>query len=102
MREDTNVVLIFTGDSMIHRMMRTSGMGRVKFVVTNRNCDTTRNIKEKALYLQEIYRYYQYKTPMEGKLCNKIIYLQNNVLMLKRDGIFETYTKLKAIPPPRK
>jgi hypothetical protein len=101
MNADTNVVLIFVGDSMIQRMMRTSGTGRVKFKVTNKNCDTTKFVKENAVYLEETYRYYQYKTAYDGKICNKIVYLQGKLLVLKRDGIMETYTKLKYVPPIR-
>ena len=101
MNADTNVVLVFAGDSMFHRMMRTSGLGRVRFAITNKNCDTTRFEREKAIYLEETYRYYQYKTAYDGKLCNKIVYLKGNTLILKRDGILESYTKLKFVPPKR-
>lgn len=100
MNADTNMVLVFYADSMVHRMIRTSGVGRARYTITDKNCDTARFIKENALYLLETYRYYRQKIPLIGELCSKIVHLENGVLILKRDKIYETYTKLRAIPPP--
>jgi hypothetical protein len=95
MNADSNMVLVFTGDSMTHRMMRSWGMGKARFTLSNRNCDTTRFIKKDALYLLETYRYYHAKQAMNGEMCNKIVYFKSGVMILKRDGLFETYTKIK-------
>jgi hypothetical protein len=102
MTADTNVVLIFTGDSMVYHMVRSWGKGKVRFRITDKNCDTTRHVKENALYLVETYRYYQHKTPADGKVCNKIVYLKSGTLILKREGLFETYTKLHSVPVLKK
>ncbi|HWY97883.1 MAG TPA: hypothetical protein VNY36_02250 [Bacteroidia bacterium] len=96
MNADTNVMLMFHGDTMTHKMIRSSNYGKAFYRVTDKNCDTTRFVKEKALYLQEVYRYYHYKTPLNGKICNKIVFLKNGTLILKRDGLFESYTKVKS------
>jgi hypothetical protein len=98
MTADTNVVLIFSGDSMVYHMVRSWGKGKVRFKITDKNCDTTRHVKENALYLEETYRYYQHKAPADGKVCNKIVYLKSGTLILKREGLFETYTKLHSVP----
>ncbi|HXP49803.1 MAG TPA: hypothetical protein VN922_07615 [Bacteroidia bacterium] len=95
MNADSNMVLVFTGDSMTHHMMRSWGMGKARFTLSNRNCDTTRFIKKDALYLLETYRYYHAKQAMNGEMCNKIVYFKSGVMILKRDGLFETYTKIK-------
>jgi hypothetical protein len=95
MNADTNVVLVFTGDSMTHRMVRSWGHGKSHFAVTNHNCDTTRFVKKDALYIVETYRYYHGTQPMDGELCNKIIFFKNNSLILKRDGLFESYTRVQ-------
>jgi hypothetical protein len=102
MDDDTNVVLVFYGDSMMHRMVRTSGSGRVRFRVTDKSCDSTRYKKKNSWYLEETFRYYKNKMPLEDKLCNKIIYLKNDMLILKRNDIFEDYTRLRNIPPMKK
>lgn len=101
MDDDTNVVLIFYGDSMIHRMMRTSGSGRVRFKVSDKSCDTTRYNKKNGWYLEETFRYYRNNIPLEDKLCNKIAYLKNGILILKRNDIYEDYTKMRSIPPKK-
>jgi len=95
MNADTNVVLVFTGDSMTHRMVRSWGHGKSHFAVTDRNCDTTRFVKKDALYIVETYRYFHGTQPMDGELCNKIIFFKNNSLILKRDGLFESYTRVQ-------
>jgi hypothetical protein len=95
MNADSNMVLVFTGDSMTHHMMRTWGMGKARFTLSNRNCDTTRFIKKDALYLVETYRYYHAKKAVDGEMCNKIVYFKSGVMILKRDGLFETYTKIQ-------
>ncbi|MGP8216743.1 MAG: hypothetical protein ACLQQ4_14355 [Bacteroidia bacterium] len=95
MNADTNVVLVFRDDSMTHKMMRTSGMGRSRYRVTDKSCDTTRAVKGNILYLEETYRYYRNTRALEGKMCSKIISIDDGVLILERDGILETYTKLK-------
>lgn len=95
MNEDTNVILTFYGDSLTHHMVRSWGHGRSHFLVTDRNCDTTRFIKRDALYIVETYRYYRGDQPLIGEICNKIIHFKNNVLILKRDGIFESYSRVQ-------
>jgi hypothetical protein len=102
MDDDTNVVLVFYGDSMMHRMVRTSGSGRVRFRVTDKSCDSTRYKKKNSWYLEETFRYYKNKMPLEDKLCNKIIYLKNDMLILKRNDIFEDYTRVRNIPYQKK
>ena len=97
MNEDTNVVLVFSGDSMTHRMMHSWGHGRSHFLVTDHNCDTTRFIRKDALYIVETYQYFHGTQPMIGEICNKIIHLKDNVLILKRDGVFESYTKIQSV-----
>jgi len=102
MDDDTNVVLVFYGDSMMHRMVRTSGSGRVRFRVTDKSCDSTRYKKKNSWYLEETFRYYKNKMPLEDRLCNKIIYLKNDMLILKRNDLFEDYTRLRNIPAQKK
>ncbi len=94
MTADTNVVLVFKGDTMTHKMMRSWGSGKAHFMVTDQNCDTARFIRKDALYLIETYRYYHGKQALDGELCNKIIYFKNGTLILKRNGVFESYTRV--------
>jgi len=100
MNADTNMYLVFTADSVVHHMFRTSGTGRSKYEVTPAGCEPNLPPPGRTLYIVETYRYYQYKEPREGRLCSEIVRLKNGTLILRRDKITETYTKLKAIPAP--
>jgi hypothetical protein len=102
MNADTNMYLVFTSDSVIHHMFRTSGTGRSKYLVTDTSCDPKLPAVSKTIFILETYRYYQYKEPREGKLCSEIVSLKNGALVLKRDKVEENYTKLKSIPQPHK